>query len=84
MLKVELIYSDDCPNVVQARAELVRAFFETKMHPHWEEWQVEDARCPPALRAYGSPTVLVARRDVAPAAESTQRSCRLYFAPDGT
>ena len=85
MPKVELIYSEDCPNIAKARVELLRAFSDSKLLPQWNEWQVEDSECPAELRGYGSPTVLVDRLDVAPAATpDAPRSCRLYAAADGS
>jgi len=84
MLTVELIYDKDCPNVAEARAELMRAFSEAGIAARWAEWDRGDPASPPHARNYGSPTVLVDGRDVAgaPTAESIS-CCRLYNGTDG-
>ena len=79
MANVELIYDGDCPNVANARANLLRAFAEAKHPARWVEWKRSDPASPPHVRGYGSPTVLVDGRDVAgvePSGDVT--CCRLY------
>jgi len=39
MPTVELVYAGDCPNVADARAQLLRAFAKAKIEPRWKEWQ---------------------------------------------
>jgi hypothetical protein len=79
MLEVELIYDADCPNPANARAQLLRAFARCGRVAHWKEWRADDPDAPPHVRGYGSPTVLVAGRDVA-GAEPVEgmRGCRIY------
>ena len=57
MPTVELIYDRDCPNVAQARAQLLRAFAESKVEPRWQEWRGDDADSPSRVRGNGSPTI---------------------------
>ena len=38
MPTVKLIYDDDCPNVPRARENLLRAFSQEGLAPHWQEW----------------------------------------------
>jgi mercuric ion transport protein len=84
MLSVELIYDSDCPNVKDARAELLRAFAEVGLSPHWQEWNRSAPESPPPIRAYGSPTILVNGDDVADASQSAEADCcRLYVDGNG-
>lgn len=78
-MKVDLIYDDDCPNVGEARAELLEAFRQTGIEPRWQEWQRSDEASPVHVRRYGSPTVLVEGVDVAPMDTlEGEGCCRLY------
>ena len=84
MLTVELIYDLDCPNVKNARAQLLRAFAETGLSPQWQEWDRNAPKSPPQVRAYGSPTILVDGQDVADTSPSTDADCcRLYMDDSG-
>ena len=58
-MKVEFIYDLDCPNVAEARAQLLRAFTETGISPRWVEWSRDSAAAPAYARGFGSPTLLV-------------------------
>lgn len=83
MPTVELVYDSDCPNVADARAQLLRAFVETQIAPRWQEWRADEARSPAHVRGYGSPTILVDGNDVV-ATEADGACCRLYPQPDGS
>jgi mercuric ion transport protein len=84
MMTVELIYDRDCPNVPDARANLVRALTVSGRESRWTEWDRGAPDSPPRVRGYGSPTVLVDGKDVAGEAASAAAqdgegpSCRLY------
>ncbi|MCA8978977.1 MAG: hypothetical protein KDC14_03040, partial [Planctomycetes bacterium] len=65
MPTVELVYAGDCPNVADARAQLLSAFASAGISPRWQEWQSDGADSPEHARRYGSPTVLVDGQDVA-------------------
>lgn len=78
MPTVELIYDSDCPNVPQARENLLRAFGQAGLPPRWREWERADAAAPAYVRSWGSPTVLVDGKDVAGASYSDAACCRLY------
>lgn len=82
MRTVELVYDADCPNVAQARAQLLRAFAEIAMPARWREWRRDEHRAPNRILAYGSPTILVNGQDVVPAAGDAA-CCRLYAQTDG-
>jgi hypothetical protein len=84
MPTVELVYDSDCPNVADARAQLLRAFAEAKLLPRWQEWQGDAADSHPHVRGYGSPTILVDGVDVAETEERGGPCCRLYAQPDGS
>lgn len=77
--EVTLVYHPACPNVAQARANLRCALAEVGLPLHWREHDRSAPDTPAELSGYGSPTVLVAGRDVCseePAGEGA--SCRLY------
>jgi len=78
-MSVELIYDRDCPNVLDARANLVKALAASGREARWTEWDRSAPDSPSHVRGYGSPTILVDRKDVAdsPASEGNP-SCRLY------
>jgi hypothetical protein len=84
MLKIELIYDCDCPNVVAARDELRIALAEAGLAPDWTEWDRAADESPAYARTFGSPTVLVNGEDVTGAgAESEANCCRVYQGTDG-
>lgn len=81
MLRVELVFDRDCPNVGRARAMIRTALAEVGASAVWEEWDRADAATPAELRSYGSPSVLVNGRDVGgenDAVRSDANSCRVY------
>lgn len=80
MQRVELIYDTDCPNVKDARAQLLRAFAGAGLPARWQEWERNSQESPSYVRGYGSPTVLVNGRDVAGVSPSDRADCcRLYL-----
>lgn len=84
MATVELVYDEGCPNVSEARAQLLRAFSISKLEPRWQEWRGDDDATPPHARGRGSPTILVDGNDVAYGSEKcTGSSCRIYAGEDG-
>lgn len=84
-MKVEFIWDDDCPNVEEARANLMRAFSKAGVKARWDEWRRDDPVAPEYVRQYGSPTVLVDGVDVAGAgAEADANCCRIYAETDGS
>ncbi|TAM11920.1 MAG: hypothetical protein EPN72_07440 [Nevskiaceae bacterium] len=76
-MNVELIYDADCPNVGQARTQLLRAFALVSLPPRWREWRRDSGQAPARIRGYGSPTILVNGCDVAPMSNQAA-CCRLY------
>jgi len=83
MATVELIYDSDCPNVPQARENLLRAFSLTGLAPQWQEWERADKNAPDYTRRYGSPSILVQGKDVAGSKGSDAASCRIYVNGEG-
>ncbi len=84
MKTIELIIDRDCPNVVDARAELRRALAELALPLEWQEWDRENPDAPAHARNYGSPPVLVDGRDVAgDNTEGDANCCRVYAQADG-
>ncbi len=78
MTTVELIYDKDCPNVARARENLLHALNMAGRALHWREWERADAKAPAYTRAYGSPTILVNKEDVAGVPAADAPSCRIY------
>lgn len=66
VLALELVYDPGCPRADEARALLGRALLEARLPAVWTEWCTDDPVCPDRYRSYGSPTILVNGRDVAP------------------
>lgn len=84
MLKVELIYDTNCPNVKKARLQLLRAFAESGLPPKWQEWDRGSPESPAHVRSYGSPTILVNGQDVASTLPSDGANrCRIYLDKNG-
>jgi len=82
--RVELIYDRHCPNVAEARAQLLRAFAQLGTSARWTEWDREDPSSPDYVRTYGSPTILVNGRDVADQPPTgSSPCCRVYVGKDG-
>ncbi len=75
---IELIYSQDCPNVDVTRARLQEVLARIGLASRWQEWDRESAGAPAHVRGYGSPTVLVDGRDVGEAAAAEADCCRVY------
>jgi hypothetical protein len=79
MPTAELIYFSACPNVTEARTQLVKAFVEARLTPRWTEYRTDDPDLPAHARGFGSPTILVDGRDVTGAAPAdSAAACRLY------
>lgn len=88
-LHIELVHDPGCPNVDKARRVLSRALQEVGAPAVWTEWDTSDGTCPKAMRNYGSPTILVNGKDVAPGPHPwTERDagdgprCRVYQQDD--
>lgn len=79
MPSVELVYENTCPNVDATRARLAQAFRAAGITPAWSEWEVGDPQAPEHVRRFGSPTILVDRKDVmALPDEDAGSCCRIY------
>jgi mercuric ion transport protein len=84
-MKVEVICDPDCPNVPEARTQLLRAFAEVGISPSWIEWNRDSTAAPIYARAFGSPTVLVNGQDVSEGTPTSGKACcRLYPDASGT
>jgi mercuric ion transport protein len=81
VLRVELVFDRDCPNVARARAVIRAALGEVGADAVWSEWDRADAATPAELRSYGSPSVLVNGKDVDAneVVRSDANSCRVYM-----
>ena len=74
---VELVYFSGCDYVDEARAHLREAFVRLGRDPMWEEWDQDAPGAPEAIQQHGSPTILVAGRDVTgPHPDNHGRACR--------
>lgn len=78
-MRVELLYSPECPNVDAAREQLRRALAEAGLPLRWKEYDVSSPSAPKRVRGFGSPTILVDGRDVSGASSAEAASCRVYL-----
>ena len=78
MLDVVLLYEGSCPNVREARSNLLRAFSMAKVPASWREVDVDAEDTPEEWRAFGSPTIMVDGQDVGGGAPAEGATCRLY------
>lgn len=78
-MKVELIYDQDCPNISDARIQLLRSFQSAQIPPKWTEWERNSPDSPAYVQGYGSPTILINGKDV-DGVNPVQgvSSCRVY------
>ena len=82
-MKVELVYEKTCPNIEAARNQLLQAFTDLQLTPHWYEWEVSSADTPDYAHGYGSPTLLVNGKDVSGnLPNGHDYSCRIYCGDD--
>src|SRR5689334_12492426 len=78
------IYDNDCPNEAGTRANLLPAFAEIRGPAIWIEWDRSSPNTPAEVRQFGSPAILVNRKDVSGYAPHPGAACRLYSSPHGT
>ena len=78
MPQVDLVYDPECPHVVLARTNLMRAFAATGVPARWSEHRIGSPDAVARVRGFGSPTVLVDGRDVAQAEPGSESCCRVY------
>ena len=64
MIKIELIYDSDCPNIKTTRARLKKALSELAIDIKWIEWMRNESSTPPYVQRYGSPTILIDGRPI--------------------
>ena len=77
-MRIQLIYSDDCPNVEATRAALLRSLAAENLSVSVEELDVAAPGTPEHLREWGSPTILINGVDVGGENGPTGPCCRLY------
>lgn len=82
MIRIDLVYDRDCPNVDLARASIQAAVRESGADTACAEWDRGSRATPQELRRYGSPAVLVNGRDVSSDADDEPQldanCCRIY------
>lgn len=78
MADVVLLYATDCPNVREARTNLLHAFTRAGVSAAWRELDLHADETPEEWRRLGSPSVLVDGQDVAGAGAGDGASCRVY------
>lgn len=82
VVRVEFIYSRDCPNVASARENLSQALRLEKLPLVWNEWDQASSDSPAYVTGFGSPTVLIDGRDITDAEPANEAPCcRLYEFP---
>lgn len=84
MLQVTFLYWEGCPSHEEALARLQQALVEEGVEASVEVVRVDTEEDAQRLRFVGSPTILVAGKDVAPAEGLPYRlTCRAYVLEDG-
>jgi len=84
MIKIELIYDFDCPNVDKARANLKKALENLPIDKKWIEWERAELTAPTYVQRYGSPTVLIDGNSIAKDGVNEEgSSCRIYLDEHG-
>lgn len=78
MADVVLLYTRDCPNVCEARTNLLSAFSRAGVPAAWREVDLDADDTPEVWRDLGSPSVLIDGADVAAGAAGAGPACRLY------
>ncbi len=82
-MTVELAYDHNCPNIAEARENLLRALALAHLPPTWTEWDLSIPDAPAHVRGFGSPAVLVNAHEVTGLESSDALSCcRLYRGSD--
>lgn len=82
-MTVELVYDHNCPNVAEARNNLMRALALAHLPATWTEWDLSTPDAPAHVRGFGSPAVLVNAREVTGSEPSDALACcRLYQGSD--
>lgn len=82
-MKVELVYDADCPNVPGTRENLIRAFEQAGVKPQWIEWERSDADASEYALQFGSPALLINKRDLENRPALSAASCRIYNSGSG-
>lgn len=77
-MKVQLLTFPECPSAEEARRRLQDVVQAMHLQVNIEEIDVHGADCPPQLRHWGSPTILVEGVDVASGQAQDGTACRLY------
>jgi hypothetical protein len=74
---IELVYFAGCPQVEAARVALRDALRRAGLAQVWQEWDQTRPDAPAHVHGLGSPTILVAGRDVTGVgASNSGRACR--------
>ncbi len=73
---VELVYFTGCPHVEAVRQAIRDALALEQLPLAWREWDQHDPATPSRVQRFGSPTVLVAGRDVTGATMGDAAACR--------
>ncbi len=81
-MQVQLLYTDDCDHRAQAWAVLRQAMQEAGVRAYIDEIRIHDLEQADRLAFFGSPTVLINGRDIAPDGPPSL-GCRSYQAEGG-
>ena len=84
-MKIEVLYFPGCPHRGRAIAEVGRALVSEKIAAAVTEIEIRDEEEAEQYKFYGSPTIRINGRDVAPASPSAAvvgLQCRLYPGSD--
>ena len=84
MPTIDLIFDDDCPNVIAAREQLLSACINLGLPARWNEWSRTARDTPEHFQRFGSPTILVDGRDITgESLAGVGACCRIYSSARG-
>ena len=84
MVKIQFLYSEECPSHGEALQRLQKVMEAEGIDAHVEILKVENDKDAERLKYVGSPTIIVNERDIDPLADSRYAvTCRAYRLEDG-
>lgn len=82
--RIDLVWEKDCPNAEAARNVVREALGAAGFAQQWTEWEIGQDDLPSYARGFGSPTILVDRKDVTGLpGGGCDDACRIYLDEDG-
>ena len=82
--RIDLVYDADCPHKELARANIKVSLSNYAGEIDLHEWSSSDPKCPPHVLGFGSPTILIDKREITGMLSvAGMRGCRIYRTSNG-